>query len=252
MVQQLPSFVKDTTHFLRIVEEWNETYAPLPETVLIVTIDVVGLYTNIPHEEVGPAIQAALNQYDAAPESPPLALLIPIIDHVLQNNVFLFDGEVYKQKFGTAMGTPMAPTIANIFMAWIEERILSSSPWTIHNSCWKRFIDDVAMLWFRGEEQLNLFLKWINTLHPSIKFTANYGPCNIPYLDVNLSIDEHSIVTDLHIKPTDANMCLPFHSCHPRHCARSIPYSQCLRIRRICSSDETFTKRTLELKEKLL
>ena len=114
-----------------------------------------------------------------------------------------------------------------------------------------RFIDDIAMLWFHGDVELQLFLQWINTLHPTIKFTANYGVCSIPYLDVALSIVDHEISTDLHSKPTDANMCLPFHSCHPRHCTRSIPISQCLRIRRICSRDTTYIQRAAELKEKL-
>jgi hypothetical protein len=252
VVHQLPSFVQDTTHFLRIVEEWNEHYGPLPQETLIVTIDVVGLYTNIPHDEVGPSIGAALDKYGTAMEIPPLHLLVSIIEHVLQNNVFQFDDVIYKQKFGTAMGTPMAPTIANLFMAGVEDRLQTNSPWSIDSNCWKRFIDDIVMLWFHGENQLKLFLEWINTIHPTIKFTANYGTTNIPYLDVGLSINDNKLTTDLHVKDTDANMCLPFHSCHPRHCTRSIPYSQCLRIRRICSSDDTFRQRATELKEKLL
>ncbi|KAL8607498.1 hypothetical protein ACOMHN_004468 [Nucella lapillus] len=51
--------------------------------------------------------------------------------------------------------------------------------------------------------------------------------------------------------PQDAAMILPFNSCHPRHCPRSIPYSQCLRLRRICSEDSVFVKRCQELKVKL-
>ena len=128
VVQQLPSYIKDTTHFLRIVEEWKENYEPLPQDALIVTIDVVGLYTNIPHGDVGPAIQSALDRYSPASTTPSLDLLVPIIEHVLHNNIFQFDDTIYKQKFGTAMGTPMAPTIANIFMAWVEDRLITSSP----------------------------------------------------------------------------------------------------------------------------
>ena len=46
-------------------------------------------------------------------------------------------------------------------------------------------------------------------------------------------------------------MCLPFHSCHPRHCVRSIPYSLALRLRRICSADYIFDKRASELQDRL-
>ncbi|KAL8603472.1 hypothetical protein ACOMHN_038613 [Nucella lapillus] len=58
-------------------------------------------------------------------------------------------------------------------------------------------------------------------------------------------------MTIKYVKPTDAAMILPFNSCHPRHCPRSIPYSQCLRLRRICSEDSVFEKRCQELKVKL-
>jgi hypothetical protein len=252
MVRQLPSFVQDTTHFLRMIEDWKVKYEPLPKDTLLVTIDVVGLYTNIPHEQVGESIKAALIKFkDSENPIPPLDLLRNIVDHVLQNNVFDFDGHKFKQKFGTAMGTPMAPSIANLFMAWIEHQIRANSPWKIQEQDWKRFIDDIAMIWFHGEENLLKFLEWMNNIHPTIKFTANYGTTNIPFLDVNMSIKDSRITTDLHVKKTDANMCLPFQSCHPRHCARSIPYSQCLRLRRICSSDALFAKRANELKEKL-
>jgi hypothetical protein len=249
VVHKIPSYIQDTTHFLRIVEEWNKSFEPLPPETLIVSIDVVSLYTNIPHEEVPTSIQEALQQFPA-PEAPPFPLLKTIINHILENNVFMFDQQIYRQKFGTAMGTPMAPSIANLFMFWLEDNLLAHSPWPIDPTTWKRYIDDILLLWFHGEETLHLFLEWINTLHQSIKFTAQYGT-KIAYLDTTLSIVDGKLTTDLHVKPTDANMCLPFHSCHPRHCTRSIPYSQALRLRRICSDDETFFIRAKQLKDKL-
>ena len=60
------------------------------------------------------------------------------------------------------------------------------------------YIDDLAML--EGEERLAEFLRWLNDQHPTIKFTANYGTRDIPYLDVNVGIKEGRIATDLYIK----------------------------------------------------
>ncbi|KAL8621765.1 hypothetical protein ACOMHN_061900 [Nucella lapillus] len=83
-------------------------------------------------------------------------------------------------------------------------------------------------------------------------FSQLFGGTNVPYLDVSLSIDpDGHLTSDLHVKPTDAAIILPFNSCHPRHCPRSIPYSQCLCLRRICSDDSVFEKRCQELKVKL-
>ena len=52
LVPDQPSYVKDSTHFLQLVEQWNDSCSPLPQEALIVSIDVAGLYTDIPHQEV--------------------------------------------------------------------------------------------------------------------------------------------------------------------------------------------------------
>ena len=249
LVQLLPSYIKDSTDFLQTITEWNNKYAPLPAHALIVTIDVVGLYTNIPHDEVEVSVTEALNN-QSNHGTPPLSMVLKIINHVLKNNVFSFGDLMFKQIHGTAMGTPMAPTIANLFMGWLERSIISNSPMDIAE--WKRYIDDIITIWLHGEDKLTEFMEWLNSLHPTIKFTHSFGRTNVPFLDISLTIDENGqIKTDLFVKKTDAAMILPFYSCHPRHCVRSIPYSQCLRLRRLCSKDEDFHSRCLELKEKL-
>ena len=252
IVQALPSYLRDTTHFLQAVEAWKEKMEPIQEDVLIVTVDVVALYPSIPHEEVSESLQHMLRKNrHLATDVPRTPLLLDIVNHILKNNVFDFDGHIFRQIHGTAMGTPMAPAIANLFMGWVEERLLPSAPYHISTDLWRRFIDDVIMLWTHGEEKLTLFLDWLNKQHPTIKFTAHFGRSNIPFLDTSVSIKDGHLVTDLHRKPSDANMYLPFTSSHPRHCVRAIPYGQCLRLRRICSDDATFKKRCMELEDRL-
>ena len=254
MLLALPSYPQDTTHFLQTMEEWKQKFEPLPPGSLFVTIDVVGLYSNIPHSEAVTSLKEVVTSSPQQHETrPTTSVLSNIVLHILQNNVLQFEEQFYLQTLGTAMGTPMAPSIANIFMGWLERRLLSTSPWQIRTDVWCRYIDDIALLWWEGEENLRAFLNWLNEQHPTIKFTASYGTANIPFLDVKVSITpEGHISTDLHVKETDTGMTLPFNSCHPRHCVRSIPFSQCLRIRRICSSDSTFHQRSQELCDKLL
>ena len=57
------------------------------------------------------------------------------------------------------------------------------------------------------------------------------------------------IKTDLYRKPSDRNQYLLTSSCHPSHVAENIPFSQCLRILRICSEESDREKRFQELKE---
>ena len=81
--------------------------------------------------------------------------------------------------------------------------------------------------------------------------TSNYSFTSIPFLDVNLFVDNGNITTDLYTKATDKHQHLLHSSCHPQHAKRAIPFSLALWLRRICSSDETFKQRSDELKSYL-
>ena len=113
------------------------------------------------------------------------------------------------------------------------------------------------------------FLDLLNTLHPTIKFTASFTcpfPCDIigphdcfchqsrkiSFLDTTVSIKDGKLVTDLYRKPTDKCQYLLPSSCHPSFVSKNIPYSLALRIVRICSEPETLNMRLGELKEMLL
>ena len=64
---------------------------------------------------------------------------------ILKENSFQFNEENYLQTHGTAMGTKMAVSFANIFMAEIETKIILQSDTKPRE--WKRYIDDVFSLW---------------------------------------------------------------------------------------------------------
>ena len=66
------------------------------------------------------------------------------------------------QVHGTAMGTRMAPSYANIFMGRLENRLLEGV--TIRPAIWWRYIDDVFTIWPHGEECLESFIEQINSM----------------------------------------------------------------------------------------
>jgi hypothetical protein len=94
---------------------------------------------------------------------------VEMLTLVLKNNSFTFDGNHYLQINGTAMGTKMAPSYANIFMGDLEEQLLLSS--LKQPLSWFRFIDDVDMKWTHGDKELDEFLEHANSIHPSINFS---------------------------------------------------------------------------------
>ena len=89
-------------------------------------------------------------------------------------------------------------------------------------------------------------------MHPTIKFTADWSKTSINFLYVTVSIAEGVIETDLYVKPTDSHQYLLSSSCHPFYCKKGIPYSQAIRLNRICSNNEFFDKRCNYLEKYLL
>ena len=54
-------------------------------------------------------------------------------------------------------------------------------------------------------------------------------------LDLNIKLIDGELKTDLFVKPMDTHQFLDLTSCHPYHCKKEIPYSQALRLNKICS-----------------
>jgi hypothetical protein len=153
---------------------------------------------------------------------------------------------------GTAMGTRVAPTFANIFMAKIDKLVLEASD--SFSLFFKRFLDDIFMLWTGTESQFLNFMKKINLIHPTIKFTHSYNlkERSTTFLDTTMQVINGKLSTDLYRKETDKVQYLLPNSNHPSHIFKNIPFSLALRLLRICSSRENLIKRLEELKVMLL
>jgi hypothetical protein len=195
--------------------------------------------------------------------------LIRLLELVLKHNIFEFNSQLFKQLIGTAMGTKCAPNYSN---RKIDPEVLKMASrygdGTFPIRLFKRFLDDIIMLWCGTVESLHSFIKEINTINSSIQFTLSHtflptemsepSSCtcekisSLPFLDTSLSIQEGRISVDLYRKPTDRNQYLLTSSCHPSHVTSNIPYSLALRIVRICSCKETRDLRLEELKNLLL
>ena len=91
------------------------------------------------------------------------------------------------------------------------------------------------MIWQHGKDELKIFLEKHNNFHSYIKHTWEYSREKVNYLDVQVIAREVKLITDLHFKQTENCQYIESSSCRPYDCAISIPYSQALKIYRICS-----------------
>ena len=244
LAQGVKSFIKDTKHFLQKLRNLGKQ----KHGAILCTIDVVGLYPNIPHEEGLASLRKFLDS--RIDKKVTTETLVELAELVLKNNIFQFDEKLFKQVRGTAIGTKFAPPYAILFLANLEEKILGEMD--LKPRIWWRYIDDIFFIWEHGEEELKEFIKKLNEYHPTIKFTAEWSKEEISFLDVKVSLKEGDIKTDLFVKSTDTHQFLEPTSCHPYHCKKGIPYSQALRYNRICSDNVNFDKRCNELEGWLL
>ena len=91
----------------------------------------------------------------------------------------------------------------------------------------------------RGAE-LEDFIMQVSTFYPALQFTYTISQTQIPFLDITLSVSGSRISLPLHCKDTDIHNYLHQTSSHPKHLKNGIPYSQFLRLCRLCSEDDDF------------
>ena len=167
-------------------------------------------------------------------------------DLVLKNNFFEFNGKVKRQKSGTAIGTKFVCLYACIFMDAVATEFLTSQ--NLQPFLWFRYIDDIFFIWTHGEEKLVQFLIKLNNFHPNLSFIYETSKNNVNFLDLDVSLKDGAIHTDFFIKPTDGYQYLHYQSSHPHHIKVSIPYSQALRVSRICSPEKDFRAHICKMK----
>ena len=151
----------------------------------------------------------------------------------MTNNYFDFNCKHYHQISGTAMGTKLATSYANLFTSKFEQNHVYT--YHLQPTLWKRFIDDTSLIQPHGMDSVLEFIKHLNTVHPTITFTSTISQTEVAFLDLIIYIRGDKLYTRLHTKNTDIHMYLNFHSEHPMSLKRSIPYSQFLRLKRIHS-----------------
>ena len=244
MATEVKSYIKDADDFLKKLCSLPN----LPDDTILCTADVVGFYPNIPHDEGLSALRKRLDLRQE--EDVTTSTLVELAEVVLKKNIFTFLEKSLKQKWGTVISTKFAPPYSILFMAELEEEILSEIELKIY-LCW-RYIDDIFFLWEHGEEKLKKFIEYLNEKHPPIKFTAKWSQTSINFLDVTVSFIRGKITTDLYVKAEDSHQFLHSSSRHPCHCRKGIPYSQALCLNRTCSVPTSFDRRCNDLEKRLL
>lgn len=246
-VKNLDSFLKDSDSLIKILKtlQWEENYSFL-------TLDVTSLYSNIDHKK---GMECTEHFLKGDLEIPPLqrTFLMDCLEFILYNNFFTYDGDIYHQAKGTAMGTRMAPSYANLFMGVFEELFLMADhPFRKNIMVYRRYIDDLFFLWKGNQKDAADFVESLNTNSWGIKFTLNFSEREIEFLDLLITHDNHTFITSTFFKKVDANSYLDFNSGHFHKWKQNVPFGQFRRVRKNCTSDTTFKEQAEVISKRFL
>lgn len=185
----------------------------VPPSSKIVSFDVVNLFPSIPINDASTEIHKLIDNSKTlqAIEKQDLKHLFDIC---LNQNYFKFQENIFIQKEGLTMGSPLSPLVADIFMNSLETSVLTQKQFPI--IYWYRYVDDIICCFNGSDRQLQNFLKHLNTLHPSIKFTIETEKDqSLNFLDLKISRIQNKLAFSIFRKPTYTDTTIHNSSFHP-------------------------------------
>jgi len=110
--------------------------------IKLFSLDVVSLFTNVPLDLVVDCVTKKWHLIKNKTKIPYFKFITGLL-LIMNFTYFKFNGKVYKQIFGTPMGSPLFPILADIVMEKLKEISLSRLPF--HIPLYVRYVDDIAM-----------------------------------------------------------------------------------------------------------
>ena len=221
--------VKDVFEFVDSIKNRNIN----GKTML--SLDIASLFTNIPLiETIDYICEQVLEKKIGIPI--PINKLKELLLKCTMNIYFKFNNEFYRQVDGVAMGSPLGPILADIFLAKLENGPLKDTLSKLDYYC--RYIDDTLIVCDEMVDKQEM-LDFFNNVRPAIQFTSEEEKDNsIAFLDVLLSRRrDGSIKRNIFRKNTWTGQYTHFQSFTPLQ--YKINLVKCLshRIKLLCSED---------------
>ena len=202
--------VKNNMDFMKSIEGIQ-----LRSDECMMSFDVESLFTSVPIEPSIGIIKKLLEDDNNLHQRTNMSVnhISCLLEFCLKTLYFTFQGKFFEQVKGAAMGLPISPIVANLFMEDLEVKALSTTP--TPPTLWKRFVDDTFIIIQRRHKES--FLQHLNSMNDNIHFTCEDAKDDgsIAFLDMLISPDKDGrLNTTVYRKDTHTDQYLHWNSNH--------------------------------------
>lgn len=238
-----PYYIQDSFTFSQYINDIQ-----IPKNYVIVSFDVVSLFTNLPLDSVINSLQRHWKNikvhcsfnWDTFAEA---------ITHIYKTNYLVFQNQFFVQTFGTPMGSNLSPILVNYVLDDLIKVCVDTIDFPIPFI--KRYVDDLILA--LPSDKLKYTLDRFNSQDPHLQFTIEQETnATIPFLDMLIHRDtDNKLYTTWYTKPLASNRYTSYYSYHPIHTKLTLIHT--LKHRATMLTHPTKRKQTLnELRQILI
>ena len=187
------------------------------------SLDIDALFTNIPLDET---IDICVKKLFKTPGTLVKGIskneFRDLLNLATKESSFMFNNKFYIQVDGVAKGSPLGPTLDNIFLSHHEENWLNKCPIKFKPSFYRRYVDDIFVL-FESSESADSFREYMSSKHQNINFTVekeNVG--SLSFLHVKIYRKNGKFVISIYRKPTFSGIFTNYESFIPTYQKRGL------------------------------
>ena len=211
----------------------------------MVSFDVKSLFTSVPLEYTIDIIIKRIFEDHEITTIYTKSEMKKLLTLCTKNVHFSFNKEIYIQIDGVAMGSPLGPVMANIFMVELETTLVSKLEHPVQK--WRRFVNNTLVYVKIGS--VEDVLSVLNSFPENVKFVYEEKQnTTLPFLDVLFIRDGEKLNTTVYRKDTHNDLYLHWNSFTPVSWKRGTLKSLISRAYMVCSNKTLLEKELKHLK----